>query len=165
MQAVSDSQLYFILGRPGKVLILDGAGQYVTTMSATGHSNEDFESDEVFTSLELGEGKLLLGTSTGSIHIHDARTLKKLSVIPNQFSLSEQLANVDQERQALSQTPVSAIKFTETGRFLLIQYRDGSQVLVDREDSKPIIHRSKGHTGKVESLIHRTILKQQAQER
>jgi hypothetical protein len=65
VQAVSDSQLYFILGRPGKVLILDGAGQYVTTMSATGHSNEDFESDEVFTSVELGEGKLLLGTSTG----------------------------------------------------------------------------------------------------
>jgi hypothetical protein len=91
--------------------------------------------------------------------------LKKLSVIPNQFSLSEQLANVDHEKQALSKTPVSAIKFTETGRFLLIQYRDGSQVLVDREDSKPIIHKSKGHTGKVESLIHRTILKQQAPER
>lgn len=67
-----------ILGENGKVLILDGAGDFVSTVSRQG---------VFFTSIGVANDKMLLGTDKGCISVYHLASLSFVSEIPYQFSL------------------------------------------------------------------------------
>lgn len=67
-----------ILGENGKVLILDGVGDFVSTVSRQG---------VFFTSVGVANDKLLLGTDKGSIAVYHLASLSFVSEIPYQFNL------------------------------------------------------------------------------
>lgn len=67
-----------ILGENGKVLILDGVGDFVSTVLRQG---------VFFTSVGVANDKLLLGTDKGCIAVYHLASLSFVSEIPYQFNL------------------------------------------------------------------------------
>jgi hypothetical protein len=77
--AVADlTGFMLVLGENGKVLILDGVGDFVSTVSKQG---------VFFTSIGVASDKLLLGTDKGTIAVYHLASLSFVSEIPYQFSL------------------------------------------------------------------------------
>ena len=62
-----------ILGENGKVLILDQAGEFVSTVS---------KQNVFFTTIGIANDKLLLGTDRGTIAVYHLASLSFVSEIP-----------------------------------------------------------------------------------
>ena len=62
-----------ILGSSGKVLILDGQGEFVSTVSKQG---------AFFTYIGTCDDRLLLGTEKGTVHAYHIASLQFINEIP-----------------------------------------------------------------------------------
>ena len=139
-----------ILGDNGKVLILDQAGNFVSTV---------FKAGAFFTSVAVANDKLLLGTEKGAILVYHMASLCYVSEIPYQFSLlPDPILNhsVDASpQQSRNGPPTRSIELTNNLRFIKIQYADSSFVVVDRTQTSPkdaIIGHHFGHFDSISDI-------------
>ena len=72
-----------VLGESGKLLILDSAGEFVSTVATEG---------VVFTRIGTAHDKLLLGTNRGTVHVYHMASLQFISEIPYQLSFTEKFS-------------------------------------------------------------------------
>ena len=115
-----------ILVENGKVLILDQEGQFVSTV---------YKAATFFTTIQVANDKLLLGTDRGQIHVYHMASLSYISEVPHQFHLlAEKILNNFTENTQTSKAgpPTRSIELTANYRFLKIAYADSSFVVVDR---------------------------------
>jgi hypothetical protein len=134
-----------ILGENGKILILDGRGEFVSTISYD---------NTFFTHISTANDKLLLGTESGTIQVFHAASLSFVSEIPYQMALVKlPLLNKvkmpdltdgdegpsDRMKKALGVAgpPVCNIESTQNMRFMKICYSDSSFVMIDRTVKNP----------------------------
>lgn len=126
-----------VLGESGKLLILDSAGEFVSTVATEG---------VVFTRIGTAHDKLLLGTNRGTVHVYHMASLQFISEIPYQLSFTEKFSLnsfnksvAELEQLSLSKVgpPVTEIGTTLNLRYLWIRYSDGSFVMIDRTIMNP----------------------------
>jgi len=72
------NKFIIILGKNGKVLILDFEGEFVSCISVTG---------VFFSTIGITNDKILLGTDRGLIYAYSLSTLQLLNQIPYQMAL------------------------------------------------------------------------------
>ena len=155
-----------VLGQNGKVLVLDGAGEFVSTVSKQG---------VFFTKMSQCGDKLLLGTDRGTIQAFHMASLQFAGEVPYQMALLEDgclnsktvqetirysqklgrpMTKVE-EAQLKIGPPVSGMMSTADERYLMIQYRDASFVVVNRMSKNPveaIIGHQYGHFEQINGL-------------
>ena len=120
-----------ILGSNGKVLILDGKGEFVSTVSKQG---------AFFTHIGTCDDRLLLGTERGTVHAYHIASLMFINEIPYQIALltnnclnenpldATHLAKASRPLNKIEEAllkagpPVSGIQSTKDKRFLMLSY-------------------------------------------
>lgn len=120
-----------ILGSNGKVLILDGKGEFVSTVSKQG---------TFFTHIGTCDDRLLLGTEKGTTHAYHIASLMFINEIPYQIALlpnncinedplhasiqAKAYRPLNKIEEALLKVgpPVNGIQSTKDKRFVMLSY-------------------------------------------